>query len=160
MSEAAKKRDEWLKERGHKVTIVQAAVSQLPAYEETISPRHALLQELSPFQSKVYQIANTQTGYFTAQSLSAAEGFELEQTRRCLALLEATGLIHRVSLVRSQSSETNPKNSAETLVSLEFAPIYRALKSEDDSRADDIAALQAAYPELGSLLKLDETPLS
>ena len=159
LREAAQQRDEWLERRGRGAKTVQAVVTEPASIQETLSPRHVLLQELSQAQRAIHLIANTQMGYFTAQSLAAAQGLDPEQTRRGLPLLEAIGLIHRVSLVRSESSETNPNNPVETLLGLEFAPIYRALRPEDDSRADDMSALQAAYPELAAPPTSDEAPL-
>ena len=149
LRQAAEERDRLLAERGRAAvpTNVKPEVVEVAAGPDVTHPRYALLRELSPAQYAVYQAAQQETGYFTAETLTSSRSLDAEVARETLPLLEAVGLIARTNLVSDESLETDPKQPTRQLRKIAYAPIYRALRPEDDSRRDDLEALELAYPE-------------
>jgi type I restriction enzyme S subunit len=133
----ARQRDEALGLRALAVRPVEPEVKPAALLDET-HPRYTALCELSTVQQQVYQAALQTEGYFIAENLMPASGLSPDITRRTLTLLEVLGLIARVSLPSTPTSDA-----------VFYVPAHRASQATDDGQDDDLATLNAAYPELG-----------
>jgi type I restriction enzyme S subunit len=98
-------------------------------------PRYHSLRALSDEQYGVYLAALQSDGYFTAESLLDEDDLTVDNVRRTLALLETLGLVARVNVP-----------AAPTGAALFYVPAYRVPAPDDDSRDDDLAALEATFP--------------
>ena len=129
---AAEERDALLRQRG-RVVRPSVTVKAAPAFVlDAAHPRYHLLQELSPAQMVVYQAAQQEADCFTAQTLAEAHELDLEATRRGLLLLAGLGLVQPISV---------PANLGST--STYYVPVYRAMQSGDDTRLQDLSALES-----------------
>jgi len=97
-------------------------------------PSTALLKELSSVQQQIYQAVQEAEGYFTAENLISNGDLPPDIIRQTLTLLEAIGLVSRVSLPTSPTGDT-----------ILYITAYRALQEIDNSQDDDLAILS---PEL------------
>ena len=74
-----------------------------------------------------------------AESLLDESNLPVDNVRRTLALLETLGLVARVNVP-----------AAPTGAALFYVPMYRVPAPDDDSRDDDLGALEAAFPGLAT----------
>lgn len=136
--EPTKKRDEWLRERGHRArpTLLPTEEILIPTLLET-HPRYPVLRELqnSQEQWQVYQAAAQSTAPFTVNGLAEQCELPVATVRRNLALLEALGIVGRAHY---------PLNISEQA---QFAPLFVLLSESDDVRLGDLARLQNDFPE-------------
>jgi type I restriction enzyme S subunit len=101
-------------------------------------PCYHSLRALSEEQYWVYLAALRSDGYFIAENLLDKDDLPVEKVRRTLALLETLGLVARVTVPATSSTDAG----------LFYVPTYRALSPDDDSRNDDLAALETAFSGL------------
>ena len=87
----------------------------------------------------MYLAALQSDGYFTAESLLDEDDLPVDNVRRTLSLLGTLGLVARVSVP-----------VAPTGAALFYVPAYRVPTPDDDSRDDDLAALEDAFPRLAA----------
>jgi type I restriction enzyme S subunit len=101
--------------------------------------RFQSLRALSDEQFGVYLATLQRDGYFTAANLLDEEDFPEDRVRRALVLLATLGLVARASV------PTAPTGAATF-----YVPVYRVPMLEDDSRDDDLEAIEAAFPGLAA----------
>jgi len=118
----------------HQRQIVELAgqIAQMAAYVHS-------LRALSNKQYCVYLAALQNDGYFTAESLLDKDDLPVDNMRRTLALLETLGLVTCVNVP-----------AAPTGAALFYVPAYRVPMPDDDSRDDDLSALEDAFPRLAA----------
>lgn len=105
--------------------------------EETRQTQDFQSLELNPSQKKILQFQSVKD-YFSAESLSEESNLTLEEARSTLELFKALGLVMEVSIADEANS------TSEFTI---FATTYRAVRSTDESRDDDLRALEPNLEE-------------
>jgi hypothetical protein len=133
-----RQRDEALGLRARVVRPVEPEVERVAVPLDETHPRYTILHELSSVQQQVYQAVLQTEGYFSAENLMPDSGLSPDIKRRTLTLLELLGLVARVSLPSTPTSDA-----------IFYVPAHRASQATDDGQDDDLATLKAAFSELG-----------
>ena len=94
--------------------------------------------ELTEKQKGIFDLLQKEKGYFSARSIGQKHGLQQQDVIDVLALLEATGLVVKVDI-------PDEANSTPTFPVFESA--FRNSRSSDDSRNDDLVALERSIIE-------------
>lgn len=94
---------------------------------------------LNLVQRKALNLIQDAGDYFSPESLSEASDLPLEEVRNALVLFNALGLVVQISI--ADEANSTPDFTV-------FAPTYRAVRSTDESRDDDLSALEPNLEEL------------
>lgn len=114
-------------------TVARAAAEMVRRPDES-HPRYHILNALSDEQYWVYISLRQEDGYFTVESICEAHDFSPEIVRRCLSLFDNLGLIERVSIPFSPTSEYTF-----------YVDTYRLSNPEDPVWAEDVASIQSTF---------------
>lgn len=132
----ARQRDQALGLRARVVRPVEPEVERVAVPLDETHPRYTILRELSSVQQQVYQAVLQTEGYFTAENLMTNSDLSPDITRRALTLLETLGLVVRVGLPFTPTSDA-----------IFYVSAHRTSQATDDGQGDDLATLKSAHPE-------------